>query len=125
METHLLSGGNCSCCKGANVVEGINSIKEVAPNIVKYFKYPEETKKYSKGSNKKVECICPNCGREKEISINKLYSRGFRCNSCGSGKSYPEKFMGDTLEQLNIKFKKEYSPDWANKKRYDFHFEYG
>lgn len=80
----------------------------------------DQMKKYSPGSGKKVLVKCPDCGREKEISINTLRDFGMRC-ICGDGISYPNKFMYKFLELLGIEFIPEYHPKWANNRRYDIY----
>ena len=80
----------------------------------------DQMKRYSPGSGKKVLVKCPDCGREKEISINTLRDFGTRC-ICGDGISYPNKFMYKFLKLLDIEFIPEYHPKWANNKRYDIY----
>ena len=54
--------------------------------------------------------------------INNIYNRkGIAC-MCNN-TSYPEKIIISMLDQLNIKYTKEYKPLWSNNKRYDFYFE--
>ena len=45
------------------------------------------------------------------------------CLRCKDTFKYPEKFMFNFLNQININFVKEYSPKWSDNKRYDFYFE--
>ena len=52
--------------------------------------------------------------------MKNLYN-GFSCVNCSDGFSYPEKFFVALFNQLKIKYDYQYSPIWANKKRYDFH----
>lgn len=58
----------------------------------------------TKGSNKKVKLICQNCQKEKIISCYMFIRNGISC-TCGDGISFPEKFLINFLEQLNIEFK--------------------
>lgn len=106
------------------VHEGINDIPTTAPWMVKYFQGGyDEAKKYTRCSNKKVYPICPNCGRikDKRVPIQCIYNNnGIGC-VCGDGFSYPFKIMYNILEQLNINFQTEYSPDWIGRKFYDFY----
>lgn len=124
-ENGLLNGKGCSCCcpTPRSIVYGINSIYDTAPWMVKYFKNPEEAKKYTDGSGGKVVCACVDCGKEKEININSLHQHGLSCY-CGDGKSYGEKFTMELLVQLGVKFQAEYTPKWIGigKRRYDFSF---
>ena len=74
-------------------------------------------------SNKKVWIKCSNCEAERLINICKFKRHGLCCFKCSDGISYPNKLMFNVLEQLNITFISEYSPDWIKPKRYDFYFE--
>lgn len=124
-EWSLLKGVGCSCCRGLTVVEGINDIPTTAPWMVKYFQGGyEEAKKYTKSSNKKIYPICPDCGtvkknKQKIYSINELKSIGCACGDVGF--SYPEKLMYNILNQFNIEYVMQYSPEWIKPKRYDFY----
>jgi hypothetical protein len=124
LENSILSGQGCSCCYGRTVVEGINDIPTTAPWMVKYFQGGyEEAKLYTRSSGQKIYPICPDCERIKDtkISINKIYDRqGISC-ICKDKVSFPNKFMLNMLEQLNIKFISEYSPKWIEPKRYDYY----
>lgn len=53
--------------------------------------------------------------------ISHIYTYKSICCSCGDGKSYPEKFIFNLLEQLGLEFEIEYSPSWIKPKRYDFY----
>lgn len=117
----ILRNGNCPICSGKRVKIGINDIATTHPYLVKYFVNKEEAYKYSQGSNKSVETICPDCNKIRKIKICDLTKRGFVCKYCSDGLSYPEKFIINLLLQLNIKYKKEYSPSWIKPKRYDFY----
>lgn len=121
-EGNLKSGNGCACCSRAIIEKGINDISTTHPNLIEYFVDIEDTYKYSHGMRKKVLIKCPDCGFEKEMNINDLTSRGLGCPRCGDGISYPEKFMFNLLTDLGIDFNKEYSPKWANQKKYDFYF---
>lgn len=128
-ESNIFKGDGCSCCSNQIVVRGINDIATANPKLVKYFVNIEDCYTHTYASNKKVVVKCPNCDSEKEMSINKLSLYGFSCNKCSDGISYPNKYMYNLLEQLDIEFKTEYSPIWCkykinniNKKgRYDFY----
>jgi hypothetical protein len=55
------------------------------------------------------------------MAVSTLYrTRSIGC-SCGDGFSIPNKIMYSILEQLNIDFETEYSPEWIKPKRYDFY----
>jgi hypothetical protein len=106
---------NCKQCK---------MMANTHPHLIKYFANENDAYKYSYGSHKKVLMKCPNCNFEKEITIHDLVNQGFPCSKCGDGISYPEKFMFNLLEQLNINFIKELSKTtfkWCDNKSYDFY----
>ena len=123
-ERNLLKGNKCSCCTNQIIVKGINDVATTHPNLVKYFVNTEDGYRYSFGSGKKVLMKCNQCNYEKEITIKDLHQQGFNCPICEDGVSYPEKIMCNILIQLDVKFKKEYSSEWSNGKRYDFYFIY-
>lgn len=102
----------CRCCSGTELVPGINDIVTTCPEMVPYFQGGyEEATKYTKMSQKKIFPVCPNCGRirDKKIKVSSIYENlareehGFSC-ICQDGKSYPEKFVYNMLEQLNLNF---------------------
>lgn len=53
----------------------------------------EDGMKYSHGSNKYVDCKCPNCGFEKQVMVSNLCRKGFKCPICSDGISYKEKYI--------------------------------
>ena len=111
----------CSCCANKTIVKGINDIATTHPHLVKYFVNIEDTYNHTYGSTNKVMVKCLDCGCKKEISIVNFINNEFiMCPKCSDGISYPNKFMFNMLEQLNIEFISEYSPEWIGRKRYDF-----
>jgi len=119
-------GNNCPYCSGRKVLKGYNDLWTTHPEIAKLLKYPEQGYEISHGTNKKQIVICPevNCKYEKKVYLFDLINNnGFSCPKCGDGFSYPNKFMFNLLDQLQLSFIPEYSPDWIKPKRYDFYFE--
>ena len=118
--------GRCPICVNQLIVKGINDIGTKAPWMLEYFADKTDAEKYSIKSDKVVKMICPHCGAEKEMQIKKLYERGFSCQQCGDGISYPNKFVRAFLRQLPIKeLTYEYSPNWTKEKIfYDNYFKY-
>jgi len=109
---------NCDQC---------NTIALTHPELVRYLTNKEDAHKYSLGSNKLILAKCPECGYEKEMLINTLFIQGFSCNRCSDHIPYPEKFVLNILEQLNIIYKPQLSKTtfkWCNKFRYDFYIHY-
>ena len=131
IESRLLNEGGCSCCSNKTVVKGINDITTTNPELVKYFINKEDAYTHTYSSNKKIKCKCPECGFEKEYSINKIYYYGFSCPKCSDGISYPEKFMFNLLEKLKEQkqlydFIYQYTKinaKWCDKYKYDFYFK--
>lgn len=121
-ETSLTKGCGCKYCKGNHsILGGVNDIATTHPHLIKYFSNEEDTHTYSYGSTKKVLMKCPDCGNEKYTKISDISNNRFSCPKCGDGISYPNKFMFNTLKQLNVEFVPEYSPEWISPKRYDFY----
>lgn len=132
VEVGLLKGYGCSCCcsNPRDIVQGINDVPTTAPWMVKFFQGGhDEARLYTCQSTKSMIPICPDCGRikDKSIRINQVYNnKSIGCN-CGDGKSYPEKFMFLTLEQLKLNFKSQLARTdfrWCKGYKYDFYFKY-
>lgn len=118
---NLLRGKGCPVCTNQKTVLGVNTIWDTDRWMVDLGVSEEDAKKYGSQSNKKITVKCLDCGREKRIKLNQIYrDKSIRC-ICGDGVSYPEKFIMNLLDQLNVDFKKEYSPNWTDDKRYDFY----
>lgn len=126
-ETNLKQNISCPCCGGKKTYtqEGINDITTTDRWMIPYFQGGYgEAKRYLAGSEEKKIFICPLCGRlkDKKMSIYTLHRiKTISCPFCSDGFSYPEKFVSCFLKQLNEPFITQYSPSWANKKRYDFY----
>lgn len=122
---YLLSGIECPVCTNRIAVKGYNDIATIRPDLVPYFDNLEDSYTVTINNTKKMNMHCILCGYKKLFPTDKLSSRGFSCPICGDGVSYPNKFSRGLLFQLpvsNIIF--EYSPKWANGRRYDNYFEY-
>ena len=65
---------------------GVNDIATTNPDLIKYFKNKIEATKYTAGSDKVVDIICPECGYENRIRIGNLSRFGFSCNGCYENK---------------------------------------
>lgn len=119
---NIVKGHGCPVCSGQAIgmaPEYKNSIW--ASGYKEYFSQfltEEQMKSIMPKSSKKIKVKCPDCGSSKFIQPNALLSNGLGCK-CGDGHSYPNKFIYSFLEQLNIEYIPEYSPNWAVSKRYD------
>lgn len=115
-------GNKCLCCSGLVTVKGVNDIATTHPHLIKYFANKEDSTKYTSGSNKKVEIICPTCGERKIMAVVKLSNRRFSCAICNEkGISNNEKFMRSLLIALGVDFKREKTFTWSGNRRYDFY----
>lgn len=119
--TNLLQGRGCPVCSGREAKLGVNTIWDTDRWMCGLGISEEDAKKYKSKSNKKIAVICPNCGKKKEAVIYHIYANKSIGCPCGDGKSYPEKFTLNLLEQLDIEFETEYKPRWIDNKRYDFY----
>lgn len=119
--SNLLHGCGCPVCANRRTVLGINTIYDTDKWMVDLGILEEDAKKYSHSSNKKITVTCPDCGRKRNLKIEHIYTYKSILCPCGDGKSYPEKFMMNTLEQLKLNYEIEYSAKWCKGKRYDFY----
>ena len=118
---NLLTGYGCPVCSGRTAKLGINTIWDTDRWMIDLGVSEEDAKRYTSRSGQKITVKCPDCGKEKKIRISSIYTYKSISCSCGDGKSYPEKFIMNVLEQLNIDFETEYKPNWIKPKRYDFY----
>ena len=121
---YFMCGGGCPVCAVKAIgpePEYRNSIfasqfKELFSSYIT----EEQMKKYTPYSNKKIDMVCPDCGRHKKLEPHVLVGNGLGC-TCSDGQTYPNKFVYSILNQLNIEYEHEYSPDWIKPKRYDIY----
>ena len=119
-ENNLSHGAGCVVCsKNGFVIPNINSIHALNPECEKLLKYKDDALKYAPQSSQKLECVCPDCGKEYLRSCAKIVNYGVPC-VCGDGFSYPEKFIFNALQQLNVSFKPQYYLS-GSIFRYDFY----
>lgn len=111
----------CSACSHRKVVLGINTIWDTDRWMCDLGVSEKDAKTHTRCSSQKITVTCPNCKRKKDMAISKIYNRKTISCICGDGVSYSEKFIISLLEQLNIKYIREYVPKWINNKRYDFY----
>jgi len=123
--TCIQRGYGCSyCCIPAKKVGLTNCLATKRPDLIKYLKNKDDGYKYTRCSYVDIIVKCPECGNEKNMKISNLSTKGFSCNKCGDGISYPEKFMFNVLNQLNLKFKTQLNKfifKWCGNYKYDFY----
>lgn len=98
-----------------------NLFSTVHPEYVEYLVDKSLASKYSYGSHKKAEWICNDCNNSFTQTFKEISARGIICPYCSKWKSYPNNFMKNILNQLEIDYISEYSPEWIKPKRYDFY----
>lgn len=114
-------GCNVCCPSPIKVLRGYNDVATTNPDIIEWLDNKEDAYKYTANTNKKVLFKCKHCGTKKKMRLDNFNSDYFPCPKCGDNYSYPNKFMFNILEQLNLDFIAEYSPNWIGKRRYDFY----
>ena len=118
----VLSDVECPVCCGQQIAKGFNDIATLDPEIASWFANKNETYIYTCHSNKKVDFICPICGYRLNKSINQVSKdRDLRCPVCKDGISYPNKFMFNSLLQIENRLdflEREYNPNWCR-----FHYK--
>lgn len=120
-EYDLKNKNGCSVCSNRTIIKGLNDVATTHPHLLSYFVNIEDAYNNSYGSTKQLYMKCPNCNYKKQFNISKLVNRGFSCRKCGDGISYPEKFIFNLLEQLDVMFEIQKVFDWSDKKQYDFY----
>ena len=119
-EYSLIKKHGCACCSPyPNLTSTyINSIYAKARWMIDLGVSLEDAKIYTPCSNLYVWVVCPDCGETKRIKINDINkNKSISCN-CGGCRSYPEKFIMCLLDQLGVKYEKEYK---INDRYYDFY----
>ena len=122
----------CNVCGHNKIKIGYNDMWTTNPELAKLLLNPEDGYKYTQNANQYVDWVCPNCGNViKHKKISTINIKGLICPKCSDGVSYPEKFMYNILDQLELDFTYQYNPKWCkyklnnkNKKGfYDFYFK--
>lgn len=131
----LDSGSRCYCEKGLNrLIVGINDIATVRPDLVGLLYDKEDAYKYTATSKKKIKWICPDCGEIIHAFITDVHYNRLVCPRCSDGINYPNKFMFNSLLQIESDLDlldREYAPDWCKydyngimrQGKYDIYFE--
>ena len=121
---HILEGHICPVCAKFIIgpaPEYKNSIwaSEYKDYFERYLS-EEQMKSYMPHSGKKINVVCPDCGKNKDICIAQLANSGLGC-LCGDGQTYPNKFIYALLNQLKIEYIPEYYNDWSDGRKYDIY----
>ena len=87
----------------------------------KYAKNTDDGYNVKEKSNKKLPFICPHCKNELYKTVSFVSRSGLSCNYCGDTYSYPNRFMTNLLNILNVDFVNEFMIE-PYKYKYDFMF---
>lgn len=119
-----LNGKGCPVCVNGRHIIGLapeykNSIwaSKYKEMFSKYLT-EEQMKTNMPKSHKKIDFVCPDCGRHKMRSPHDVVKQGFSC-TCRDGISYPNKFIYGFLNQFEIEYETEKIFNWSNGKKYD------
>lgn len=112
--TNLLQGRSCPVCSHKIVTKGVNDMWTTNPKLARLLANPDDGYKYSNNSGKRLNWKCPLCGNIiKNRVVYSIHKYGLSCPACSDGISYPEKFMFNVLQQLNINFEYQKKFDWC------------
>lgn len=98
-----------------------NSLYDKEHWLVDYVEDENELKKHSPKSKNYLSCTCPRCHYSIERQISILTRDNFRCPYCGTGTSYPEKFLMSYFKCKNIVFEHQKIEDTLQNRRFDFY----
>lgn len=113
----IMADVECAVCCNQQIVKGFNDIATLDPEIASWFTNKEDTYIYTCHSNKKVDFTCPTCGHQMKKSLNQVSAdRDLRCPVCKDGISYPNKFIFNSMLQIEDKLDfldREHQPEWC------------
>lgn len=116
-EAGLKNGKGCAYTSSLRVYEG-NSLYSVK-RIRKYLVDIEEAKKTAIGSQKKKVFKCPDCDKEKTMSVESLVKHGIMCPMCSKYTTYPELFFMSYAEVKGLDVIYQHKLD-NSMRRFDF-----
>lgn len=117
-EYDLKRGSSCGYASFQRLFEGNSLWSKV--ELRKYIVDIEEAKNSFPNQRKPVLFKCPNCDREKHMIPNNLMKRGFFCEVCDKGTSYPELFFMAYLETKKIDYETQVRFLPSSQARFDF-----
>lgn len=112
-------GDGCPVCTNHVVKVGVNDLWTTRPDVARCLADKSLGYKLSQFSNKKIEFICPDCG--KSVGKKEVYNvttHGVMCHKCSDGISYPNKFMSNILDELNVPYEHEVVFPWCKFPKY-------
>ena len=120
---NILQGKGCPFCSGRMAIVGETDIATLRPDIAKLIKNQSIIYELTPHSGKRVEFVCPDCGKTSIKRVIDVCRQGFSCNFCSDGISFAEKMCRSILFQLNVdNLDFEWNPEWLKPYRYDAFF---
>ena len=123
-ERELKNRKKCPLCCSYVVIPGVNDIATTRPELVQFLADKNDAFKYSGLSSHELDFICNICNKPFSAKPSK-FPVSFPCG-CHSTDSYPNRFIKELFNQLNISYISELRKihfDWCKKYRYDLYFE--
>lgn len=122
----LSKNSRCPYCTNHKVMRGFNDIYTTNRELAMMLLNENDRYSYTKRSNIKLDWVCPQCNNiVRNKTPDKVGTYGLMCPFCSDGISYPNKFVHSMFSQIMNQIDNyiaEYSPNWAQKKRYDNYF---
>lgn len=115
-------GSRCYCENPSvnKLIVGFNDIATTRPDMAKCLHNKEDAFKYTMYHKEKLEWDCPECGNTFKESPCNVTSNRLSCPYCSDGISYPNKFIFNSLSQIedDLDFlEREHRPEWC---KFDF-----
>ena len=107
---------NCPCCSGYQVYIGYNDFNTKRPELAENLLNYDDGFKYTEWSGEELEWKCPSCSNIMRKKISYVSRYGITCPRCDDGYSYPNKFMYNSLLQIEDTLDyldREYRPEWC------------
>jgi hypothetical protein len=119
----ILNGSGCPYCSNKKVLVGYNDLFTTHRSIAKLLKNQEDGYKYTYGSKKKLDLVCPDCGKISNKSIKEVCRIGFFCDHCADHISWPNKFARAVLRRCGVDgLEYEWNPEWLKPYAFDNKF---
>lgn len=129
--THIATAfnDNCPSCEGYDSCnfDYHNSLYVTRSDLRRFFVGEFDMLNLTEKSYKTVNLVCPDCKTPRTMNSSILAKQGFTCKHCSDNLPYGEKLVFHIIKQLAKHYdiygiEREYSPEWAEGKRYDLKF---
>lgn len=111
---------SCPYCAGKRILIGYNDLWTTSPETAKLLLNPEDGYYHTKGSGKRLDFKCPDCGcRIKNRVLDSIVKQGLFCDQCSDGISLPEKFIISLFGQTNLKYETQKVFIWSKNIKHD------